>query len=50
MTKYKSVLIPIGGDDAQIFTFSGTPPLGDWLVVMPDAAWNLTVECGIAWL
>ena len=50
VTKQKSNLILFGGNGSHVFTFSGRVPTGDWAAVMPNTAWNLTIECGISWV
>ena len=50
VTRQKSSLILFGGDGSRVFTFSGLAPGGDWGVVMPNAEWRLTIECGISWI
>ena len=50
LTKQKSSLILYGGNGSKTFQFSGVLPGGDWNAVMPNAVWNLTIECGISWI
>ena len=50
VTRLKESLILLGGSGSRTFTFMGLAPGGDWGAVMPNAPWNLTIECGIIWL